>query len=136
MAKKLGFVLGAGGARGIAHIGFLQAMEEKGIKPDYITGCSMGSVVGACYASGMSPDKMKAVATSLKLNHIFDLSANIWGNGALLRANKMYEKIKECVGNVTFNELKIIYINIFSFCFSITLQRYRLQFNSTCKKLI
>jgi len=107
MAKKLGFVLGAGGARGIAHIGFLQAMEEKGIKPDYITGCSMGSVVGACYASGMSPDKMKAVATSLKLNHIFDLSANIWGNGALLRANKMYEKIKECVGNVTFNELKI-----------------------------
>ena len=51
--SKLCFVLGAGGARGISHIGFLQAMDENGIRPDFIVGCSMGSVVGACYAKGM-----------------------------------------------------------------------------------
>lgn len=42
--KKLGFALGSGGSRGVAHIGFLQAMDEAGIKPDFLTGCSMGSV--------------------------------------------------------------------------------------------
>ena len=56
--KKLGLALGAGGSRGVAHIGFLRALEEEGIKPDYICGCSMGSVVGAAYASGMSPRDM------------------------------------------------------------------------------
>ena len=54
MAKKLGFALGAGGSRGVAHIGFLKAMEEGGVKPDFITGTSMGSVVGGCYSAGYS----------------------------------------------------------------------------------
>ena len=56
MSKKLGFALGAGGSRGVAHVGFLQAMEENGIVPDYIAGVSMGSVVGSCYALGMKHD--------------------------------------------------------------------------------
>jgi len=47
VSKKLGLALGAGGSRGVAHIGFLKALEEEGIKPDYIAGTSMGSVVGA-----------------------------------------------------------------------------------------
>ena len=46
MSKKLGLALGAGGARGAAHIGFLQALEEEGIEPFCIAGCSMGAVVG------------------------------------------------------------------------------------------
>ena len=57
--KKLGFALGSGGARGVAHIGFLQAMEEAGIKPEYISGCSMGSVVGMAYSAGITPEEMK-----------------------------------------------------------------------------
>ena len=39
MSKTLGLALGSGGARGVAHIGFLRALEEEGIKPDYIAGC-------------------------------------------------------------------------------------------------
>ena len=53
MSKTLGLALGSGGARGVAHVGFLLALEEEGIKPDYISGCSMGAVVGGCYASGL-----------------------------------------------------------------------------------
>ena len=49
--KTLGFALGAGGACGVAHVGFLRAMEEAGIYPDYIAGCSMGSVVGSVVGS-------------------------------------------------------------------------------------
>ncbi|MFQ7035960.1 MAG: patatin-like phospholipase family protein [Candidatus Borkfalkia sp.] len=46
MSKTLGLALGAGGTRGIAHVGFLKALEEADIRPDYIAGSSMGSVVG------------------------------------------------------------------------------------------
>lgn len=51
--KKLGFALGSGGSRGVAHAGFLKAMEENGIKPDYISGCSMGAVVGRRMPQGL-----------------------------------------------------------------------------------
>jgi NTE family protein len=56
---KIGLVLSGGGAKGIAHVGFLQVMEEAGIHPDYITGTSMGSIVGALYAIGFSVDSIK-----------------------------------------------------------------------------
>ncbi len=106
MSKKLGFALGAGGSRGVAHIGFLKAMEEKGIVPDYISGCSMGSVVGSCYALGMSPDQMMEEINKLKFSDIFDLSLNPFGNGALLRAKKMYKKLQSYLNDTTFNQLK------------------------------
>ena len=53
--EKLGIVLAGGGARGIAHIGVLQALEERKISPQYISGASAGSIVGAAYAAGKSP---------------------------------------------------------------------------------
>ena len=49
MAKKLGLVLGSGAARGWAHIGVLQRLEEMGVKPDVIAGCSVGALVGGAY---------------------------------------------------------------------------------------
>ncbi len=105
--KKLGFALGAGGSRGVAHVGFLKAMEENGIKPDYIAGTSMGSVVGACYALGMNPDQMMKEVEKLKFTEIFDLSINPIKNGALLRAKKMRKKLEKYLKNYTFDELQI-----------------------------
>lgn len=55
---KIGYVLSGGGARGIAHIGVLKALEEHGIVPDCLAGTSAGSIVGALYASGKTPDEM------------------------------------------------------------------------------
>lgn len=55
---KLGLALSGGGAKGLAHIGVIMVMEEAGLRPDYITGVSMGSVVGGLYAMGYSPDSM------------------------------------------------------------------------------
>ena len=55
---RVGLVLSGGGAKGIAHIGVIQAFEENGIPIDYITGTSMGAIVGSLYASGYSPDEM------------------------------------------------------------------------------
>lgn len=105
--KKLGFALGSGGSRGVAHIGFLKAMEEEGIKPDYISGTSMGAVIGAVYAMGMTPDEMAAEVKKLKFSDIFDLSINPVGNAALLRSQKMRKKLRQYLKDLTFNDLKI-----------------------------
>lgn len=107
MDKNICFVLGAGGARGIAHVGFLQAMEENGIIPDCIVGCSMGSIVGACYAKGVAPSKMKEVAESLKKNDIIDVAPNFISKKALLKSIKMQLKLENLLGDVTFDGLKI-----------------------------
>lgn len=55
---QLGIALAGGGARGIAHIGVLKALEENGIFPDCIAGTSAGSIVGALYAAGKTPDEI------------------------------------------------------------------------------
>ena len=57
-AQKVGLVLSGGGAKGMAHIGVIRALEENGIPIDYIAGTSMGAVIGSLYAMGYSPDEM------------------------------------------------------------------------------
>jgi NTE family protein len=59
---KIGLVLSGGGAKGLAHIGILKSLEEAGITPDYITGTSMGSIMGGLYAIGYSADEIKQIA--------------------------------------------------------------------------
>ena len=107
MKKKLGFALGAGGSRGVAHIGFLKAMEEEGITPDFIAGSSMGSVVGACYSRGLSTEKMQSIVKKLKFSDILDLSLNPIKNGALLRSQKMRKQLEKYIGAIKFSDLKI-----------------------------
>lgn len=58
---KVGLVLSGGGAKGIAHVGVLKALENAGIRPDYITGTSMGSVVGGLYSLGYSADDIREI---------------------------------------------------------------------------
>ena len=105
LMKKLGFALGAGGSRGCAHIGFLKAMEEEGIRPDFVAGTSMGSVVGACYALGMSPTEMEDEVKKLKMSDILDLSINPLNNGGILRSEKLLKKLRQYIGEVKFNDL-------------------------------
>nr|WP_294897454.1 patatin-like phospholipase family protein [uncultured Pedobacter sp.] len=64
VAQKVGVVLSGGGAKGLAHIGVLKALEENHIPIDYITGTSMGGVVGAMYAAGYSPKEIEYIALS------------------------------------------------------------------------
>ncbi len=104
--KKLGLVLGAGGALGVAHIGFLQAMEENGIFPDVITGCSIGSVVGAIYLTGKTPKQMYKLAKALKKNDLIDFSLNFYRNKAVLKTNKMVALLKHYFGDKNIEDLE------------------------------
>lgn len=63
-AQRVGLVLSGGGARGIAHIGLIKALEEHGIPIDYITGTSMGAIVGSLYAMGYSTEEMMLLLKS------------------------------------------------------------------------
>lgn len=62
---KVGLVLSGGGAKGVAHIGVIRALEKAGIVPDYITGTSMGALVGGLYAIGYSPDQLDSISQSI-----------------------------------------------------------------------
>ncbi len=62
---KLGLVLSGGGAKGMAHVGVIKAMEEAGLKADYVVGTSMGSVVGGLYALGYNSEEMEQIIRSI-----------------------------------------------------------------------
>lgn len=63
-SEKVGLVLSGGGARGIAHVGVIKALEENDIPVDYVAGTSMGAIIGSLYSMGWSPEKMMNFITS------------------------------------------------------------------------
>jgi len=63
-AQKVGLVLSGGGAKGMAHIGVIRALEENEIPIDYVTGTSMGAIIGSLYAMGYTPDEMEELIAS------------------------------------------------------------------------
>jgi NTE family protein len=92
--RKLGLALGSGGARGWAHIGAIRALEEIGVEPDVIAGCSMGAVVGAAWAAGKL-DALEEFARNMTraafLAH-FDLRLT---GGGLVRGRAIMQALEE-----------------------------------------
>jgi predicted acylesterase/phospholipase RssA len=70
-AKPVALVLSGGGARGLAQIGTLKALEKAGIRPDLIVGTSMGAIIGSLYAAGYSADSIERLALALDWADIF-----------------------------------------------------------------
>lgn len=70
-SPQLGYALSGGGAKGLAHIGVLEVLEANGMMPDYITGTSMGSIVGSLYAMGYSPQQIQQLATAIDWDYYF-----------------------------------------------------------------
>lgn len=110
MSKTLGLALGAGGARGAAHIGLLQALEEEGIKPDCIAGCSMGSIVGACYAAGLTVEDMIKMVRELKTLDLIDPSPQMITKLGLFKGNKVRKLLLSKLGEITFDQLSMPYV--------------------------
>ena len=74
---KIGLTLSGGGAKGLAHIGILEAIDSAGLKIDYITGTSMGSIVGSLYAMGYSGDTIETLAHQLDWDNLFANQASL-----------------------------------------------------------
>lgn len=74
---KVGLVLSGGGAKGFAHIGVLKILEENNIKIDYITGTSMGALIGALYSVGYTPDQIEKLVLDIDWQETFNDSPNL-----------------------------------------------------------
>ena len=107
MSKTLGLALGSGGSRGVAHAGFLLALEEAEIVPDYIAGCSMGAVIGACFAKGMTATEIKEVILDIKMRDIVDVSVAAISKMSILRSKKMRDLLVEYLGDTNLENMKI-----------------------------
>lgn len=107
MSKTLGLALGSGGARGMAHVGILVALEEAGIKPDFISGCSIGAVVGGCYAAGISAHEIRDIALRLRTRDIVDIGPSFLSGKALLRSKKVEELLSDYLGDTLIENMKV-----------------------------
>jgi NTE family protein len=109
MTPKIGLALGGGGARGLAHIGILKVLLREQIPIDVITGTSMGGIVGAMHAVGMTPEQMEAEATKRgEIGHIFKLvDLQLVGSG-LLGGKRIKKMLIEMLGaETTFADLRL-----------------------------
>lgn len=101
---KIGLALSGGGARGIAHIGVIKAMEEHGVKPDVLSGTSAGSIVAVLYANGMKPDEIFDVVSHLS---IFRSVKMAWAWSGLLKMEGLQALLTKHIPDNTFESLKI-----------------------------
>jgi NTE family protein len=109
MTPKFGLALGGGGARGLAHIGILKVLQREQIPIDVVSGTSMGGIVGAMYAVGMSIDQMETEALKRgELGQIFKLiDLRLIGNG-LLSGKRIKKLLAEMLGpETTFADLRL-----------------------------
>ena len=101
---EYGIALSGGGARGIAHIGVLAALEKNSISPGVISGSSMGAIIGAFYAGGVSTDDMLTIARNRKLNNLFDWKFN--KHGGMLSLNVLTQVLQKHIPEDSFHSLK------------------------------
>jgi NTE family protein len=95
---KVGLALGGGAARGFAHVGVIQVLEEAGIKPDLVVGTSAGSLVAALYASGRNGQQLQAVAMAMDEAAFADWTLPLFNRG-VLRGEALGRYVNAQVGN-------------------------------------
>jgi NTE family protein len=69
---KVGLVLSGGGAKGLAHIGALKVIDSLGLRIDYVSGTSMGAIIGSLYASGYSGNQLDSIFKTVNFDHIIN----------------------------------------------------------------
>lgn len=106
--KTVGLALGGGGARGMAHIVYIKALEELGIKPSIISGSSIGAIFGAMYASGVTADEMAELITKLNFLDVRKfVDFSFFKLSGFLKGNKMIDFLQKNIKASTFEELDI-----------------------------
>jgi NTE family protein len=109
-ATQFSLVLSGGGLKGLAHIGVFRALEESGLVPDLVVGSSMGSLIAAAWASGMSPAEMQARALKVERRHVFkvahtDMALRRMHSPAVYRREPLETLIASIVGARRFRDV-------------------------------
>lgn len=102
---KIGLALGGGAARGFAHVGVIQVLEQNGIVPDLIVGTSAGSLVAALYASGQTPSELERAALQMEEAAITDWTLPLFNRG-MLRGEALARYVNQQVRNRPLQDMK------------------------------
>lgn len=106
--STISLVLGSGGARGLAHVGVIRELEERGAKIASIAGCSVGALVGGVYAAGKL-DEFEEWVSAINSIDIVRLMDIAWEKNGLVKGDRVMEALKELVGDVRIEDLRIPY---------------------------
>ena len=101
---KVGLALGGGAAKGLSYIGVLKVLEKHNIPIDYIAGTSIGSIVGALYASGYSAKELENLVKKTKWKDLLEVSDFQMG---LIEQRKIRAYLEELFNGKNFEDLKI-----------------------------
>ena len=104
--QTVSLVLGSGGARGLAHIGIIRVLEEKGYQIKAISGCSVGALVGGIYAAGKLAEYEDWVR-KLRRFDMVNLLDIAWVGGGLVKGDKIIKTMRQLVGERLIEELPI-----------------------------
>jgi NTE family protein len=105
---NFGLTLSGGGARGLAHIGVLRALEKANIQPDYLSGTSMGGVIAAAYASGLSPDEIEQIALKYaSVRKLWGLADPTLPRRGLLQGERLLAFFEKHMHGCTFADLRV-----------------------------
>lgn len=106
--RHLSLVLGSGGARGVAHIGVIDALNERGFHIDSIVGCSMGALIGGVYAMGKL-DVYRDWVCALERVDVLRLLDLSFGSTGLIRGEKIIEVLRDSIGDTNIEDLPLKY---------------------------
>lgn len=103
---RIGLALGGGAARGFAHVGVIQVLEEAGLRPDLVVGTSAGSMVAALYASGRTGSQLQQVAEAMEEAAFTDWTLPIFNRG-MLRGEALARYVNVQVGNKLIEQMAL-----------------------------
>lgn len=109
--QKVALVLGAGGARGLAHIGVIEELEARGYEISSISGTSMGSVIGGVYAAGAMQDYKDWILGFSRADVIKMMDFTITGGG-LIKGKKIFEEMKKIIPERNIESLNIPFVSL------------------------
>jgi len=115
LKPKTGLVLSGGAARGVAHIGVLEAFDEENFKVDVIGGVSVGAIVGALYASGKSALEISKIGEFLTWKNLIEVKVTptrLLNLSGIISNERMSSFLKSYIGDKTFSDLKITFVCI------------------------
>ncbi|MGO9769456.1 MAG: patatin-like phospholipase family protein [Roseiarcus sp.] len=111
VGPRIGLALGAGAARGWAHIGALHELKAMGLVPDVVVGSSIGALVGGCFAAGRL-DALESFARSLNKRRVFGLLDFSFSGAGLIGGDRLRVKLQESIGAMRIEDLPMRFAGV------------------------
>ena len=111
MSKRVALVLSSGGARGLAHIGVIESLEERGYEITSIAGSSIGAIIGACYASG-NLKAYKEWALKMDQWNVFNLIDFTLSSQGFIKGEKVFKEMEKIIPDMKIQDMKIPFVAV------------------------